>query len=189
VVDFQEAFSDMNAIKSVSRQLQQKVDIDDVHSALKEITSVLDKKVELTEVVSIINDKWSSIQEVIQQKADVAQVDELLQQKATKNSVIAALKKKVNKEELEEEIQSVKQQMSIVEEYCEQLAKKQKLDQSSLHNNSTSHLATDAIIAELERATTKNTSEINRLILDLDLKPSRNEITDYVSQNNLTFLL
>ena len=43
------------------------------------------------------------------------------------------------------------------------------------------------VVAEIERITSKHTAEINRMILDMDLKVSRSEVTDIIENHMHNF--
>ena len=48
-------------------------------------------------------------------KADIDQVNELIKDKATKSSVVSALRKKINKDEIEQDIGSIKKSIQQLE--------------------------------------------------------------------------
>jgi beta-glucosidase-like glycosyl hydrolase len=112
---------------------------------------------------------------LLAQKLDVPQVQELIKEKASKNSVSTALRKKANKEEVEEQYNSLKKQFEQLRADMEDYLR------TKSQNENRSNLGTDAVLGELERVTAKHTTELNRIILDMDLKPSRAEVGDIVT--------
>ena len=186
VTDFQETFTELKGATQLVPLLQQKVDIDDVQRALSELNKILEKKVDYTNLENILRDKasYSTVQvnfhlkennnnkELLAQKPDLTQVQELVKDKVNKASVSTALKKKANKDEIDEQFSSLKKQFEQLRTDMDDYLRNK--------NENKPNIGTDAIVSELERVSAKHTTELNRIILDLDLKVSRAEVSDIV---------